>query len=252
MVDWLGLAVPIAYLSILVGSLATFSSLYRKKKAAKAASLAPWFPPHLQRNIYLSLLHLEPEPGKEKAPAVPESVLKAALLRRATEDVSRLVQIRNAKQALGSLLQRGSVGDDLYQRFQLAEKENEAELRDVVNEANAFAPNWGQTIFQSAGEMIANNIVRKRTDEIQGQTNSEKAWWDKRRAEIQSEFMKELEDNNNNDNSSNPPRDAAYVKQRVAAPSENRGSDEDAVLVEGGGPAVAGGKGGPKKKKGRK
>jgi len=32
MVDWVGLAVPFAYLGILVGSLATFSSLYRKRK----------------------------------------------------------------------------------------------------------------------------------------------------------------------------------------------------------------------------
>ena len=49
-VDWLGLAVPLAYLGILLGSLATFSSLYRKRKArtfnnrkayAFAARLAP-------------------------------------------------------------------------------------------------------------------------------------------------------------------------------------------------------------------
>lgn len=32
-VDWLSLAVPLAYLGILLGSLATFSSLYRKRKA---------------------------------------------------------------------------------------------------------------------------------------------------------------------------------------------------------------------------
>lgn len=134
MVDWVGLAIPFAYLGILVGSLATFSSLYRSRKAARAASLAPWFPPHLQRNVYLSLLHLEPEAG---SPKVPDSVLKAALLRRATEDIHRIVQIRNAKAALSVLLQRGSVGDDLWQRFLRAEKEIEAELRDVVEEVRS-------------------------------------------------------------------------------------------------------------------
>lgn len=65
---------------------------------------------------------------------MPESVLKAALLRRATEDINRLLTIRNGKQALSTLLQRGSVGDDLWQRFLRAEKEMEEELRDVVNE----------------------------------------------------------------------------------------------------------------------
>lgn len=100
---------------------------------ARAATLAPWFPPHLQRNIYLSLLHLEPEEGKEKA-KVPDSVLRAALLRRAVEDINRIIQVRTAKQACSTLLQRGSVGDDLWQRFLRAEKEMEEELRDVVME----------------------------------------------------------------------------------------------------------------------
>ena len=154
MVDLLGLAIPFAYLGLLVGSLATFSSLYRKRKAgrcpirplsnvhgwsaygttAKSSSLEPWFEPHIQRNIYLSLLHLEPQPGQEKATPVPDSTLKAALLQRATEDIRRILAIRGAKQPLTQLLQRGSVGDDLWQRFLRAEKEMEAEVRDVVEE----------------------------------------------------------------------------------------------------------------------
>ena len=127
LVDWVMLSIPIAYLFILVGSLYTFSSIYRKRKAYRAASLEPWFPPHLQRNIYLSLLHQED-------PKAPDSILKAALLRRATEDISRIIQVRSQKQALQVLLQRGSVGDDLWQRFQRAEQEIEEELRDVVQE----------------------------------------------------------------------------------------------------------------------
>jgi translocation protein SEC66 len=149
-IDWIGLSVPFAYIIVLAGSLVTFFSIYRKRKAganlsktrhillanhhiAQAATLAPWFPPHLQRNIYLSLLHLEPEEGKEKV-KVPDSVLRAALLRRAVEDINRIIQVRTAKQACSTLLQRGSVGDDLWQRFLRAEKEMEEELRDVVME----------------------------------------------------------------------------------------------------------------------
>lgn len=142
-VDWFGLLLPVAYLTILIGSLATFSSLYRKRKLANAASLEPWFPPHLQRNIYLSLLHLDPsDPSSTPADAdkslskVPDSILKAALLRRAVEDIHRIVQIRNAKPALQGLLQRGSVGDELWQRFQRAEKEIEEEVKDVVSEVD--------------------------------------------------------------------------------------------------------------------
>ena len=158
MVAWLGLLIPVAYLAVLVGSLATFSSLYRARKAgeswnsyhisfgrtanpheAKSASLEPWFPPHQTRNIYLSLLHIEDSPANpspEKPPKVPDSVLKAALLLRAEEDIKRILEIKSAKQALSTLLARGSVGDELWQRFLRAEKEIEAELRDVVEEVN--------------------------------------------------------------------------------------------------------------------
>lgn len=104
----------------------------------KAASLAPWFPAHLQRDIYFSLLHLEPSQSEKKTPNVPESVLKAALLRRATEDIRRVMALRSQKQALSVLLQRGSVGDDLWQRFMRAEKEMEEEVRDVVSEVSFY------------------------------------------------------------------------------------------------------------------
>lgn len=152
--DWRGLILPIAYILVLGGTFVTFSSVYRKRKAGKClwsaksslfqhlltdataqkANLEPWFGPHLQRNVYLSLLHLEPEEGQEKALQVPQSILRAALIRRAVEDIHRIIQIRTAKQACSTLLQRGSVGDDLWQRFTRAEGEMEAELRDVVME----------------------------------------------------------------------------------------------------------------------
>ncbi|KAI9745232.1 MAG: translocation protein S66 [Claussenomyces sp. TS43310] len=238
-IDWVSLSVPFAYIFVLAGSLITFSSIYRKRKAAKAASLAPWFPPHLQRNIYLSLWHLEPEDGSEKVPKVPESVIRAALLRRAVEDIRRIIQVRTAKTACSSLLQRGSVGDDLWQRFLRAEKEMEEELRDVVLEANALAPNWGQTIFQSANEIAANTAFRKRFDEIQAQTEGEKQWWEKRRASIQADFMKELD------------APAGGAGKKLTAPATKSVSDEDTVLVESGGPAI-GESGNMKKKKGKK
>ena len=74
------------------------------------------------------------EAGDEKKQPVPAGVVRAALIRRAVEDIRRIIQIRTAKQALTTLLARGSIGDDLWQRFLRAEKEMEEELRDVVME----------------------------------------------------------------------------------------------------------------------
>jgi translocation protein SEC66 len=139
---WTGLLLPTAYLIILIGSLYSFSSVYRQRQLARASKLEPWFPQHVTRNIYLSLLHLDPEAAsasnggekEKKLSKVPDSVLKAALLKRAVEDIQRIVQLRQAKPALQTLLQRGSVGDELWQRFQRAEQEMELEVKDVVNE----------------------------------------------------------------------------------------------------------------------
>ena len=137
---WTNLTLPVLYLTILIGSLYTFSSLYRKRQISKAAKLEAWFPQHKQRDIYLSLLHLDPTEANDGADSekklskVPDSILKAALMRRAFEDIQRIVQLRTAKPALQALLQRGSVGDDLWKRLLRAEQEMEEEIKDVVNE----------------------------------------------------------------------------------------------------------------------
>ncbi|KAI0842053.1 Sec62/63 complex, subunit Sec66 [Hypoxylon sp. FL0890] len=231
-IDWMSLALPFAYITVLGGSLYTFSTIYRKRKASQNANLEPWFPPHLQRNIYLTLLHMEPEAGQEKAPKVPDSVIRAALLRRAVEDIRRIVQIRTSKQALNVLLQRGSVGEDLNQRFIRAEKEIEEELRDVVAEANALAPGWGQTIFQSANEIAANTMLRTRLEEIESRAATDKEWWEKRREAIKKDFLKELEE------------------ESSTKGSTKTASDDEGVLVDSGTPAAT--HSGSKKKKGGK
>jgi translocation protein SEC66 len=122
MVNFVSLIAPMLYVTVLIGSLTTFSSLYRKRKAAKAASLEPWFGPHTARDIYLSLLHLD---GPKK---VPESVLTAALTLRAKEDIKRLMTLRQSKGSIQMLLQKGCVGEDLWTRFTVAE----AEMEDVL------------------------------------------------------------------------------------------------------------------------
>lgn len=75
-------------------------------------------------------------------------------------DVSRVVKIREDKPALQNLLQKGSIGDDLWNSLLQAEKELEAEIMEVVAEANTFVEGWGTLIFQTAGETLANEKMR--------------------------------------------------------------------------------------------
>jgi translocation protein SEC66 len=66
---------------------------------------------------------------------------------------------------------------------------------------------------------------------VQDQAQSEKEWWEKRRAVIQTDFMKELDESEKSSTSGKAP------------------SEEDAVLVDAGTPSAGGG---GKKKKGKK
>lgn len=108
--------------------------------------------------------------------------------------------------------------------------------RDVSEiQANALAPGWGNTIFQSANEMAANAVLRTRLDEIQEKTEAEKEWWERRREAIRQDFEKELNEEE---------------QQQQAAHSTKAGSDEDGVLVDSGSASVPSTPG--KKKKGKK
>ncbi|EGG10155.1 putative endoplasmic reticulum translocation complex chain Sec66 [Melampsora larici-populina 98AG31] len=140
----LPLYVPFAYITFLFGLLWLFSRYYRNR-ALRRPPPPPWFPePHTARDLYVSLLSMDPPP--------PQPVLVSALIARAITDVQRIWAIKEAKQAMTNLLQKGQVGDDLWERLAIGEKELELELSEVVSEANEFAEGWGQMIFSVAAE----------------------------------------------------------------------------------------------------
>ncbi|KAJ7685117.1 translocation protein sec66 [Mycena polygramma] len=143
--------VPVLYMFIVFGGLAVFSYIYRRN--ARSKSLPPYFPSHAERNAYVTLL-------QKTDPPASDALLKSALVRRAMADVLRVLRLREDKPALQALLQKGSIGDDLWNSLLAAEKELEAEILEVVAEANTFVEGWGQVIFPTANEMIANEKMR--------------------------------------------------------------------------------------------
>ena len=118
----------------------------------------PYFASHADRNTYVSLL-------QKTDPPAHDALLKSALIRRAMTDVNRVIRLREDKPALQILLQKGSIGDDLWNSVLAAEKELEAEIMEVVAEANTFVDGWGSVIFQTASEMIANEKMRNLFDQ---------------------------------------------------------------------------------------
>ncbi|QRV99943.1 translocation protein Sec66 [Ceratobasidium sp. AG-Ba] len=142
---------PVAYLVIVVSALLVFSRIYRRRMAAQ--EVEQWFPEHPERDTYISLLQCSDPPAAEQ-------LLKAALLRRAVADVIRVNRMREDKAALQALLQKDAIPESLWTAFQAAEKQLEAEIVDVVTEANSFHPAWGTIIFASANEILMNERLK--------------------------------------------------------------------------------------------
>lgn len=257
----LSLIFPIAYLGILIGSMATFSHLYRQRQVNSKLRLAPYFGPHTSRNIYLSLLHQQENPDTK----VPDTILRAALFARALEDVDRMMEIRTRKPPLATLLQRGVVGDEIFQRLTRAEQEMQIELKDVIAEANALAAGWGQTIFQSASEMVQNKMLRDKIDKVKAKLGPEQEAWAQQREQSRRELEGDVPPSAPAATTAPPaPVSTPPVQPPTQAPKATVSSDEDGVIVEpppsdvagtatsGGGGGGGGGSSKNKKKKGKK
>lgn len=121
----------------------------------------PWFGPHHARDLYVSLLSMEPPASRP--------ILIAALIRRAMTDVQRIMEIRENKMALQNLLTKGQIGDETWNHILEAEKELDSEIYEVVQEANTFRPGWGQIIFAHAGDEVQHEKNKKFWEDIEEQ-----------------------------------------------------------------------------------
>lgn len=118
-----------------------------------------FYPTNFARDNYYSLKALEKPP--------PEKIMKAALLRWASEDVRKLLKLKSNKEILGTLHQRGSIGDNTWTKFSAQEKQLEAEVNLIAAEANAMKPGWANALFQTATEITQNEGLRKRLADTQ-------------------------------------------------------------------------------------
>ena len=77
------------------------------------------------------------------------------------------MQIKNNKNSLGQLQNKGLIGDEFMAMFLEAEKELEAEIREVVEEANSYKQGWGQFILAHANDMVQHDKYKKTFEGIE-------------------------------------------------------------------------------------
>ncbi|KAF9930116.1 translocation protein S66 [Linnemannia zychae] len=149
----------IIYIGGWILSMRIFGYFWKNRKLA-INDADPWFGENIARNQYIALL-------QQNEPEATETQLTAALLRRAMEGVVRVLSMREDKQVLANLVKQGTVGDDIWTQFTLAEKELEAEIMAIVEEANTFKPDWGQSILQTASEMVMHEKTKQMQKELE-------------------------------------------------------------------------------------
>ncbi|CAO3563242.1 unnamed protein product [Mortierella alpina] len=155
----------IIYIGGWILSMRVFGYFWKNRKLA-INDAEPWFGEHVSRNQYIALL-------QQTEPEATDTQLTAALLRRAMEDVNRVLAMREDKQVLANLVKQGTVGDDIWAQFTIAEKEIEAEIMAVIEEANTFKEGWGQTILQTASEMVQHERTKKLQKELAARKEEE-------------------------------------------------------------------------------
>ncbi|KAK3845466.1 MAG: Sec62/63 complex, subunit Sec66 [Linnemannia gamsii] len=148
----------IIYIGGWILSMRIFGYFWKNRKLA-INDAEPWFGENIARSQYIALL-------QQDEPEATEAQLTAALLRRAMEGVVRVLSMREDKQILANLVKQGTVGDDVWTQFTLSEKELEAEIMAIVEEANTFKENWGQGILQTASEMVMHEKTKQMQKEL--------------------------------------------------------------------------------------
>ncbi|KAF9291627.1 translocation protein S66 [Mortierella alpina] len=155
----------IIYIGGWILSMRIFGYFWKNRKLA-INDAEPWFGEHVSRNQYIALL-------QQTEPEATDTQLTAALLRRAMEDVNRVLAMREDKPVLMNLVKQGTMGDDILAQFTIAEKEIEAEIMAVIEEANTFKEGWGQTILQTASEMVQHERTKKLQKELAARKEEE-------------------------------------------------------------------------------
>lgn len=140
----------------------TFVHYYHKRKAIALSKLEAWYPSHPERSIYYSLVTLQ----KTQPTAVTTEILKAALLRRAMTDIMRAVEVQGNKMALPALVKSGAMSEEYLHQFNAAEAELNAEMLNVVQEAEQLQKGWGNGIFSAASEMVNSTRLRELREEM--------------------------------------------------------------------------------------
>jgi len=150
---------PLIYVTVLITALVIFSVNYRKNKLNALYQRKPFFGRNLPKEMYFELRDSEPKPN--------DKVLKAALMRRGAESIRRTIKLKEVQAYITTLYQKGSIGDDLWERYQTATKLEELEVQEIVMETEKYKKGWIPKFVPLLQEICFNEALRRRYGAIE-------------------------------------------------------------------------------------
>ncbi len=133
--------------------------------------MKPWFETTSNsRDIYFVL-------RDETKPKPHDKVLKAALIRRGSEALRQSFKQREQAPMIQILYQNGSIGDELWNRFQNAMKLIDLEVKECILEAESYKKGWAESFFKTCGEVTFNEAYRRRITGLTDKQNFIKEDW---------------------------------------------------------------------------
>ncbi|TPX69089.1 hypothetical protein SpCBS45565_g02727 [Spizellomyces sp. 'palustris'] len=155
---------PVLY-AVAIGALFSAFIKWNRVKQKAADQDAQWdgyFPENTEKIIYneLAEMHSPEDPAGYK-------LLTTSLMKRALTDVRRILKIREEKPPLQQMVRSGMMGEDLLEKLLRAEAELDAEVQEVMEDAELYKPGWSKTIFQEATQLVQIQMQREQALEAQ-------------------------------------------------------------------------------------
>lgn len=152
-----------AYILLLIACLSTYFILYRLLHSASHSTLPPVFPDNLHRNVHLTLLSIHNSNSSESPELL--QVLKAALLLRAKEVISRIRILKRSKLPANKLFEQHYITQDVIDMLRLAEGDIYKEVAEIKYHARELGgEEWASTIMDQANECWQKDQVLRRFD----------------------------------------------------------------------------------------
>ncbi|EGG09775.1 putative translocation protein sec66 [Melampsora larici-populina 98AG31] len=125
------MAIPFPFILAYIAFLASVARLaiyLHWRRLARKSRPEPLFKePQTARDIYISLLNVEPPP--------PQAILVSALMARGMETLKRHTQLQQKKYVLSKLWSEGLIGTEVWDSLLIGQKEIELEIKELEDEA---------------------------------------------------------------------------------------------------------------------